>query len=65
MLALERKMSKVYPDWDEIKNDIDKNDLLAIIEIGIDIGLTYAIQDYIKNNYEPIIIKKEEERNES
>jgi len=65
MLALERKMSKVYPDWDEIKNDIDKNDLLAIIEIGIDIGLTYAIQDYIKDNYEPIIIKEEEERNES
>ena len=58
-------MAKVYPDWDEIKNDIDKNDLLAIIEIGIDIGLTYAIQDYIKDNYEPIIIKEEEERNES
>lgn len=49
---------KVYPEWNEIQYDIDKGDLLGIIDMAIQIGIEQAIEDYIKDNYEPVIIRE-------
>ena len=54
----ENSMAKVYPEWDEIKHDIDKHDLLIIVEMGLELGIDKAIEDYIKDNYEPVIIRE-------
>lgn len=50
-------MIKEYPEWDEIKGEVCKVDLLAIVEMAIEVGIEDAIQGYIEANYEPILIK--------
>lgn len=45
-----------YPSWSEISGDLSRSELLSIIEVGFDVGLDQAIQDYIKDNYDPVIV---------
>ena len=40
-----------YPTFQEIKEEISKDDLLEIMEIALEIGLDEAIKDYIEATY--------------
>ena len=40
-----------YPTYQEIKEEISKDDLLEIMETALEIGLEEAIKDYIEASY--------------
>ena len=67
-----------YPSFENIKNNLSKNDLIDIIEQTIDYGdsvIETIVKDFIEANYEPIKVRDvdrerdemidEEMRNES
>jgi len=43
--------SSTYPTWNEIKDEISKDDLLEIMDTALEIGLDEAIKDYIEATY--------------
>lgn len=49
-------MCEEYPSWKEIKCEVSKTDLLDIISAAQDVGIDQAIEDYIKENYEAVLV---------
>lgn len=43
-----------YPTFEEIKEDLTKENLLEIIEMAKDSDLETAINDFIESEYEPV-----------
>ena len=44
-------ISATYPEWHEVKDEISKEELLEIIDYGLEVGLDEAIKEYIEANY--------------
>lgn len=44
---------KVYPSWNEVKEEVSRSELLDIIDSALDFSIDDAIQEYIEENYEP------------
>jgi hypothetical protein len=42
---------QTYPTWNEIKDEVSKEDLLEIMEAALEIGLKEAQKDYIEATY--------------
>jgi len=43
--------TQTYPTFQEIKEEISKEELLEIMEAALEIGLEEAIKDYIEATY--------------
>ncbi|MEN4053284.1 hypothetical protein [Sulfurimonas sp. NWX79] len=43
--------TQTYPTWNEIKDEVSKEDLLEIMDAALDIGLEEAITEYIEATY--------------
>ena len=43
--------NETYPQWQEVKAEISKDDLIEIMDIALEIGLDEAIKEYIEANY--------------
>ena len=43
--------NETYPSWNEIKEEISKEDLIEIMDIALEVGLYEAIKEYIEANY--------------
>ena len=43
--------NSTYPTWNEIKDEISKQDLLEIMQTALELGLEVAIADYIEATY--------------
>jgi len=44
-------INETYPQWQEVKEEISKDDLLEIMDTALEVGLDEAIKDYIEANY--------------
>ena len=43
--------TQTYPTFQEIQEEISKQELLEIMEVALEIGLDEAIKDYIEATY--------------
>ena len=43
--------NETYPSWNEVKEEISKEDLIEIMDIALEVGLDEAIKEYIEANY--------------
>lgn len=44
---------KIYPTWDEIKDEVSKEDLFEIVVMAKESGIDKAIQNFIEATYSP------------